>query len=114
MAFTWRNNGSYRDLSSLAEDSLWPTSQAGGNMQSSARLAMTAPGSDPVDPLHDRAQQGDPTIPLGGRMPPGEDGKDQASGQATYRPARPGWGRTTVPDVVRHKPVNTPSAEVKP
>ena len=112
MAIAWENNGSYRDMSDLATDSLWPTSQAGGNMQSSSRLAMTSPGSDPVDPLHDRSHQGDPTIPLGAKMPVGEDGKDQASGQTSYRPRRVGWGRTTVPDVHRHKPVNTPSAEV--
>ena len=41
---------------------LAPTSQAAGNMQSSPRLAMTARGSEPVDPLPDRDHQGDPTV----------------------------------------------------
>lgn len=114
MADPWVNVGSYKDISEYAEDSIWPTSQAAGNMQSSTRLAMSAPGSDPVDPLPDRAEQGDPTIDLGAKMPPGEDGKPQASGQASYTPARDRWTRTTVPDVVRRKTVNVPSAEVKP
>lgn len=41
---------------------LVPTSQAGGNMQSSSEQAATAPGSEPVDPLPDRASQGDPHV----------------------------------------------------
>jgi hypothetical protein len=45
---------------------LAPTSQAGGNMMSSNDLAMTAPGGRPVDPLPDRAEQGDPAIDASG------------------------------------------------
>jgi hypothetical protein len=41
---------------------LAPTSQAGGNMMSSNRLAMTAPGSEPVDPLPPAQDQGDPKV----------------------------------------------------
>jgi hypothetical protein len=41
---------------------LCPTSQAAGNMTSSNRDAMTAPGGRPVDPLPDRSEQGDPEI----------------------------------------------------
>lgn len=102
MAITWENNGSYQDLSSLALNSLWPTSQAAGNMTSDAKEAMTAPGSEPVDPLPDRDHQGDPTVKLGAKTPPGTDGKPQASGQSggpSY--PEPSWKPTTKPQVVR-------------
>lgn len=108
----WVNKGSYADLSQLAENSIWPTSQAGGNMQSSGRQAMTAPGSPPVDPVPDRTEQGDPGISLGAEMPTGTDGKPQASGQASYTPAPVKWMPTTVPRVIRGKPVNVPGAQV--
>jgi hypothetical protein len=88
-----------RDLSALAKDTMWLTSQAGGNMQSSNRLAMTAPGSQPVDPVPDRTQQGDPHVELGPARPPGQDGKPQPASSYTPNPAR--WGPVTVPDVVR-------------
>jgi hypothetical protein len=55
-----------QDLSSaLTTDpvtALAPTSQAGGNMMSSSRQAMTAPGSPPVDPLPPSKDQGDPKV----------------------------------------------------
>jgi hypothetical protein len=41
---------------------LAPTSQAGGNMMSSNRFAMTAPGTQPVDPLPPAKEQSDPVI----------------------------------------------------
>lgn len=115
MAFTWENKGSYQDMSGLAADSIWPSSQAAGNMTSSSRQAMTAPGSAPVDPVPDRNEQGDPTIRLGAEMPVATSGKPQASRQAGAAPSgKARWGKTTAPKVVRSKPVNTPSAEVKP
>lgn len=101
-----------QDLSSLAKDSMWPTSQAGGNMSSSARLAQTAPGSPPVDPLQPAEKQGDPAVKLGKGMPIGTSGKPQASGQASYTPNAARWGPVTVPKVIRGKPVNVPGAEV--
>lgn len=100
----WVNNGSYQDLSGmpLARSSLWPTSQAGGNMTSSSQDAMTAPGSEPVDPLPDRAEQGDPAVRLPPPVPPGTSGKPQASGQAGPQAARhPAWGRPATPGVTR-------------
>jgi hypothetical protein len=100
------------DLSKLAEDSMWPTSQAGGNMTSNNRGAMTAPGSPPVDPLIDRAKQGDPTVKLGAQMKTGTSGKPQASEQAHYAPQQARWVPTTIPQVIRSKPVNVPGAEV--
>lgn len=109
----WVNKGSYEDLSSLARDSAWPTSQAAGNMTSSSRKAMTAPGSAPVDPVPDRTEQGDPSIDLGTPMKTGTSGKPQPRGQSSYTPAPVAWKPTTVPAVVREKPANVPSAEVK-
>lgn len=51
-----------QDLSSLAADGPWITSQAAGNMTSSNEGAMTGKGSEPVDPLPDRSEQGDPKV----------------------------------------------------
>jgi hypothetical protein len=102
-----------QDLSDLAKDSIWSSSMAAGNMTSSNELAMTAPGSDPVDPVEPAADQGDPTIPLGAPMKTGTSGKPQASRQASYTPSPARWGPVTVPEVIRSKPVNGPSAEVK-
>ena len=101
-----------QDLSSLAKDSMWPSSMAGGNMTSSNRAAQTAPGSPPVDPMPPAADQGDPTIPLGAQMKTGTSGKPQASRQASYTPSPVRWGPVTTPDVVREEPVNVPGAEV--
>ena len=76
------------DLSHLATKSLAVTSQAGGNMMSSNELAQTAPGSQPVDPLPDRAKQGDPTL----------DVTDKPISVLThgsgYTPSRPAWKET--------------------
>lgn len=100
--FEWVNNGSIKDVSGLAAKSLAVTSQAGGNMMSSNHLAMTAPGSEPVDPLPDRREQGDPEITMSGpEIPVGTSGKPQARGSGSQVPAAPAWKKTTVPDVVR-------------
>lgn len=50
------------DLSHLAADSMWPTSQAAGNMMSGRPAAMSAPGTPPVDPLPPSSDQGDPHV----------------------------------------------------
>lgn len=103
-----------QDLSQLAENSMWATSQAGGNMQSSSRQAMTAPGAPPVDPVPDRSEQGDPVIELGTPMKTGTSGKPPASGLTSYTPGPAKWSPTTVPQVVRSKPPVVPGAEVRP
>jgi hypothetical protein len=70
-----------KDLSStLPSDpitALAPTSQAAGNMMSNNRLAGTAPGSAPVDPLPPAKDQGDPKVTASNSapIPPGTDGK---------------------------------------
>jgi len=110
--FTWVNTGSYADISELADGSLTASSMAAGNMTASNRQAMTAPGSPPVDPLPPAADQGDPTVRLGSEMPVSTDGKPQASGQAPYTAGPVRWGKTSVPQVVRGKPVNAPGAEI--
>lgn len=92
-----------RDLSALAKNSMWPTSQAGGNMVSDNDEAMTAPGSQPVDKLTDRAVQSDPVVEVGPPQPPGTDGKPQARGQNWSPPGPPRWKPATAPDVVREE-----------
>ena len=100
----WENNGSYQDLSGmpLARSSMWPTSQAAGNMTSSARNAMTAPGSPPVDPLPPASEQGDPDVQYSGpEIPAGTSGKPQASKQAGPPQNRAAWTKTSTPGVTR-------------
>ena len=87
------------DLSALAQDSMWVTSQAGGNMQSGRPAAMSAPGSPPVDPLPPANAQGDPHVVMAGpQRPPGEDGKPQPG---TYAPNPVRWGPAGSPGVSR-------------
>jgi hypothetical protein len=50
------------DLSQQARDSLWLTSQGAGNMLSSNKRAMTAPGSQPVTPMPSLEKQEDPDV----------------------------------------------------
>ena len=82
------------DLSSLAKDGPWVTSQAGGNMMSSNELAMTGKGTEPADPLPDRENQGDPKVgvtdTLNLNYPPGRiKGSD-------YSPSPVAWKTTGV------------------
>lgn len=97
-----------QDLSKLLPSdpvtALAPTSQAGGNMMSSAKFALTAPGSPPTDPLPPAAKQGDPKVTPSNseQIPPGTDGKPKA--RTTWNAPRPAWTTTTTPDVIR-KPV---------
>lgn len=75
---------------------LAPTSQSGGNMMSDSKLAMTAPGSQPVDPLPPAKQQLDPKITASNSrvIEPGDDGHPDASKMTGYTPARPAWVNT--------------------
>ncbi len=95
------------NLSKLAKDSMWSSSMAGGNMTSSNRAAMTAPGSSPVDPMPAAENQDDPAIPLSTPMKTGTSGKPQASGQASYVPAPVRWGPVSSPEVTRSEPAGT-------
>lgn len=80
-----------QDLSGEARFGPWVTSQAAGNMVSSNERAMTAPGSQPVDPLPDRAHQGDPEVEVGAAQPVGTPASRSA---AEYRPVPVMWRMT--------------------
>jgi hypothetical protein len=89
-----------QDLSNLARDSLWATSQEAGNMMSGRPAAMSAPGSPPVTPLPPAKDQGVPeVVDSGPEIPPGSDGKPKA--RTSYNAGPPAWVKTTTPDVVR-------------
>lgn len=89
-----------QDLSSLAKDSMWPTSQEAGNMMSGRPAAMSAPGSPPTTPLPPAKDQGDPSVQFSGpEIKAGTDGKPKA--RTAWNPGEPAWSKTTTPDVVR-------------
>jgi hypothetical protein len=91
-----------QDLSGLAIDSMWVTSQAAGNRQSKPDNAMTAPGSSPVDRELPEAQMADPQVDVGPPVRTGTSGKPRAAAStADWRPGAPAWTATTTPDVVR-------------
>jgi hypothetical protein len=69
-------------------------SMAGGNMMSDNKLAMTAPGSQPVDPLPPAKEQSDPKITASSGPPVTKGGKD-ARPPTTYSPGRPAWVKTS-------------------
>jgi hypothetical protein len=107
-----------QDLSSLAKDSMWVTSQAGGNMLASSEKAMTAPGSQPVDNLddHQSAVHEDPTVEDSNaeQITPGTSGKPQASGQqGSHARSRAAWGPVTVPEVVRKPAADVPRKQAE-
>jgi hypothetical protein len=104
MAFEWVNTGSCTDLSDmpLARNSMWPSSQSAGNRQSKPDMAMTAPGSSPVDGELKGTDMADPHVDVGPAIPVSTSGKPQAAKQTGPAPAvRPAWGKTTVPVVLR-------------
>jgi hypothetical protein len=77
------------DLSHLARNGPWVTSQAGGNMTSSNMEALTAPGSPPSDPLPDRTSQGDPVVSASDTVPVGTPPSRITTGG--YAPSPPVW-----------------------
>lgn len=94
-----------QDLSNLIPGdpitTLSPTSMAGGNMMSDNKLAMTAPGSQPVDPLPPAKEQADPKVSASNsrQIQPGTTGKRKpASG---YSPPEPSWGKAAPASPVR-------------
>lgn len=85
-----------QDLSSLADNSMWVTSQEAGNMMSGRPHAMSAPGSDPVTPLPPAKDQGTPQVnDSPGHIQPGDDGKPRARTTAG-KPSlpEPSWKKT--------------------
>lgn len=59
-----------QDLSSLAKDSMWITSQEGGNLVHNSEGAFSAPGSEPVTPMPAAEHMPDPAVDLGSPKPP--------------------------------------------
>lgn len=51
-----------QNLSGLAVNSMWITSQEGGNLTHDNSGAMTAPGSAPATPMPPAVQQADPVV----------------------------------------------------
>lgn len=78
-----------RDLSSLAEDSMWVTSQEGGNMIHDNTGAFSAPGTEPVTPMPDVQHMPDPHVtPAGERLPTGTPPRRMTE----YSPSPVRWG----------------------
>ena len=97
----WVNNGSYKDISDLAKDSIVPTSQQAGN-QVWANNAMTAPGGASGDLGEDVGKPvvaHAPVLDEQAEIEPGDDGKPQPGND--HLPSSPSWGKTTVANVVR-------------
>lgn len=88
-----------QDLSHLAKDSMWPTSQEAGNMMSDRPAAMSAPGSQPVTPLPPAKDQGAPTVAMPAATEPGDDGKPKA--REGWSPGAPAWSKTSTPETPR-------------
>ena len=79
-----------RDLSALANDSMWVTSQEGGNLVHDNSGAMTAPGSRPVTPLPPVAEQPDPTVDLGTALKVGAPARHPRP-STSFSPAAVTW-----------------------
>jgi hypothetical protein len=100
-----------RDLSPLAKNSVTATSQAAGNMTSSPDNAMTAPGSQPVDPLPPTADQDDPDIAMPRPIPVSWTGKPPPRASPGWHPPAPSWTATDEPDVIRIAPPEQPEPQ---
>ena len=83
-----------QDLSQLAKNSMWVSSQEAGNMMSGRPAAMSAPGSDPTTPLPPAKDQGTPEVhdSPGPHINPGDNGKKKPGHD--WSPGRPAWART--------------------
>lgn len=79
-----------RDLSDLAKDSMWITSQEGGNMVHDNTGAWSAPGSEPVTPMPPAERQPDPAVTFSGDELP--VGTPPRRGEQSYTPSPVKWG----------------------
>ena len=100
-----------RDLSPLAKDSVTATSQAAGNMTSSASNAMTAPGSQPVNPLPPATDQDDPDIAVPRPIPVSWTGKPPPRASPSWHPPAPRWAPAGSADVARVPPPEQPEPQ---
>jgi hypothetical protein len=71
-------------------------------MMSDNKLAGTAPGSQPVDPLPPAKEQADPKVTASNstQIRPGTSGKPRASAGSLSR-TPPSWSKTTTPGTTR-------------
>ena len=60
-----------KDLTSLADGSMWVTSQEGGNLVHDNSPAMTAPGTSPATPMPPAMDQSDPDVGTSAHVPVG-------------------------------------------
>lgn len=78
-------------LDANATKGMWATSQSAGNRVSSPDDAMTAPGSQPVDPEISAEHQSDPTVDLGQQT---AGGRHLDRGDSPGGPGSPSWTGT--------------------
>lgn len=78
-----------RDLSALARDAAWVTSQEGGNMVHDNSPAMTAPGTAPATPVPRSEVQVDSTVGTSGDVPVGTPADRHVKG--TFSPTPATW-----------------------
>ena len=79
-----------RDLSNLAANAMWVTSQEAGNLVHDNSPAMTAPGSQPATPLPAVEDYADPHVDLGAQRPVGTAPERHASDHS-FSPAPDTW-----------------------
>lgn len=97
------------DLSDLAKNSMWVTSEEAGNMMSGRHAAMSAPGSDPVTPLPPAKDQGEPKVTFTNSnqiepgTPPGRlrGGRPEPPDWSTHADKEPGAGTYDEPSFGR-------------
>ena len=82
-----------RDLSALARDSMWVTSQEGGNLVHDNSPAMTAPGTTPATPQPPAENQANPKVGTSADLPVGTPPRRV---DASFSPSPATW--KTVPD----------------
>ena len=81
-----------RDLSGSkwAAQSMWPTSQEGGNLVHDNSPAMTAPGTMPATPTPPAEDMSDPSVDLGAQIPVGTAPARKAS-NTSFSPSPAAW-----------------------
>jgi hypothetical protein len=100
-----------QDLSHLAENSMTVTSQAAGNMTSGRPAAMSAPGSQPVDPLPPTQDQDDPNMTMSPEIPVSFTGHPAPKAAESWTPPAARWGPVVPPDVTREPAPAPPPVE---
>ena len=96
------------DLSALTRNSITATSQAAGNMTAgNNRQAMTAPGSQPVDPLPPTNNEYNPNLEMSPEVPVSWTGKPPPRPD-NWNPPPPRWAPARPQGVTRTPPPEPP------